>query len=71
LTKVDKVEEKIRNSLKSSNLDQYELEAKLREAIDVKIEEIVVKLGVPRESVHFIENYHETSKKVLFMYNIP
>ena len=61
LTKVDQVEEKIRNSLKSSNLDQYEIEAKLREAIDLKIEEVVLKLGVPRESVHFIENYHEKS----------
>jgi hypothetical protein len=59
---VDQVEEKIRNSLKNSNLDQYEIEAKLREAIDLKIEEVVLKLGVPRESVHFIENYHEKSK---------
>jgi hypothetical protein len=61
LTKVDQVEEKIRNSLKNSNLDPYEIEAKLREAIDMKIEQVVVKLGVPRESVHFIENYHEKS----------
>lgn len=66
LTKVDQVEEKIRNSLKNSNLDPYEVEAKLREAIDMKIEQVVVKLGVPRESVHFIENYHEKSTRVVF-----
>lgn len=65
LTKVDQVEEKIRNSLASTNLDPYELERRLREAIDMKIEEIVIKLGVPRDSVHFIENYHEKSSQVI------
>ena len=36
-------------------------ENKLREFIDMKIESVVLKLGVPRSSVHFIENYHDTS----------
>ena len=27
-----------------------------------------MKLGVPRESVHFIENYHENSKCVVEIY---
>jgi len=31
------------------------------EYIDEKIESVVLKLGVPRTSVHFIENYHEES----------
>lgn len=62
LTKVDKVEEKIREALKFSKEDEYHQEAKLRELIDIKIEEVVLKLGVPRENVHFIENYHENSK---------
>ena len=66
LTKVDQVEEKIRNSLACANMDPYELEGKLREAIDMKIEDVVVKLGVPRECVHFIENYHEKSIKPSF-----
>lgn len=43
-------------------MDPYEIENKLRESIDLKIESVVMKLGVPRESVHFIENYHENSK---------
>jgi len=59
LTKVDKVEEKIKEMLKKSKADEYQQEEKLREIIDMKIEEVVRKLGVPRETVHFIENYHE------------
>lgn len=31
----------------------------MREVIDMKIESVVLKLGVPRSSVHFIENYHD------------
>ncbi len=41
------------------NQDDYEREQKMREVIDMKIESVVLKLGVPRSSVHFIENYHE------------
>jgi DNA-binding XRE family transcriptional regulator len=59
LTKVDKVEENIKEALKKTTADDYQREEKLREMIDLKIEEVVRKLGVPRETVHFIENYHE------------
>ena len=38
-------------------LDDFEREHKLREVIDMKIEKVVLSLGVPRSSVHFIENY--------------
>ena len=34
-----------------------EKEQRLREIIDIKIERVVLNLGVPRSSVHFIENY--------------
>ena len=38
-------------------LDDFEREHKLREVIDMKIEKVVLNLGVPRSSVHFIENF--------------
>ena len=38
-------------------MDDFEREQKLRETIDLKIEKIVLNLGVSRSSVHFIENY--------------
>ena len=38
-------------------LDDFEREHKLREVIDMKIEKVVLSLGIPRNSVHFIENY--------------
>ena len=38
-------------------LDDFEREHKLREVIDTKIEKVVLSLGLPRSSVHFIENY--------------
>lgn len=41
-------------------LDDFERENKLREIIDRKIEKVVLNLGVPRASVHFIENYKST-----------
>ena len=56
---MDIVEEKIKESLKKSDLDEYQQESRLRELIDLKIEEVVSRLAVPRETVHFIENYHE------------
>ena len=59
LTRVDKVEEKFLKMKNVNNLTEYEREGKLRELIDKKIEDVVVKLNVPRENVHFIENYHE------------
>lgn len=48
LTHIDRVEASIRE------------EEKLREILDAKIEGVVMKLGIPRSSVHFIENYHES-----------
>ena len=36
--------------------------------IDEKIESVVLKLGVPRNSVHFIENYHEQSLILLISF---
>ena len=36
---------------------EFELEQKLREIIDMKIEKVVLALGISRSSVHFIENY--------------
>ena len=59
LTRVDKVEEKFLKMKNVNNLTENERESKLRELIDKKIEDIVLKLSVPRENVHFIENYHE------------
>ena len=59
LTCIDKVERKFLAEWDYLNLDDFEREQKLREVIDMKIESVVLKLGVPRSSVHFIENYHE------------
>lgn len=39
------------------DLDEFEREQKLREIIDMKIERVVLALGVGRSSVHFVENY--------------
>lgn len=36
---------------------EFEQEQKLREIIDMKIEKVVLSLGISRSSVHFIENY--------------
>lgn len=64
LTRVDKVEEKIKKQFeKLGKKDDDELESALRELIDTKIEDVVWKIGIPRENVHFIENYHGQCKK--------
>jgi len=55
LTRIDKVEAQVAQEY---DLDEFEAEAKLREILDLKIESAVLKLGVSRSSVHFIENYH-------------
>jgi hypothetical protein len=60
LTCLDKVELKILKKFK--NLSESDLDCKLREVIDSKIESVVCKLGVARDQVHFLENYHSTSK---------
>ena len=61
LTRVDKVEEKVNEifAAEKKTHSEHEKEAKLRELIDMKIESVVLRLGIPRASVHFIENYHE------------
>ncbi len=41
---------------------EFDHEAKLRELIDQKIESVVSKLSIPRNCVHFIENYHENKE---------
>ena len=41
-------------------LDDFEREHKLREIIDMKIEKVVLNLGIQRSSVHLIENYKST-----------
>ena len=46
-------------------LDDFEKDKRLREIIDVKIEKVVLNLGINRASVHFVENYksvHNPSK---------
>lgn len=43
-------------------MSESEKEMRKSEAIDMKIQQVVNKLSVPRSSVHFIENYHARSK---------
>ena len=47
-------------------MDDMEKEQRLREVIDLKIEKVVLALGVQRSCVHFIENYKsdEENQKV-------
>ena len=63
LTCIDKVEQ-IMNEDEEEKLgrplDDFEREHKLREIIDMKIEKVVLNLGIARSSVHFIENYKST-----------
>lgn len=57
LTRIDRVEEKL---IKQGGVaDAAEAELRLRQALDKKIEDIVMKLDVSRTAVHFIENYHQ------------
>lgn len=57
---MDKVEEQLvqdEEELTGRKIDDLEKEKKLREIIDMKIEKVVLNLGISRSSVHFIENY--------------
>lgn len=56
LTRIDRVEEQLARNGGFS--DQQEAELRLRQVLDKKIEDVVMKLDVSRTSVHFIENYH-------------
>jgi hypothetical protein len=60
LTCIDKIEQQLEEEWLEKigrKLDDFEREQKLREIIDMKIEKIVLSLGISRSSVHFIENY--------------
>lgn len=54
LSRIDRVEEQ----LAKTSGDPAETELRLRQILDEKIEDVVTKLDVSRNSVHFVENYH-------------
>eukprot|EP00448_Togula_jolla_P010308 CAMPEP_0170616264 /NCGR_PEP_ID=MMETSP0224-20130122/25778_1 /TAXON_ID=285029 /ORGANISM="Togula jolla, Strain CCCM 725" /LENGTH=351 /DNA_ID=CAMNT_0010942051 /DNA_START=28 /DNA_END=1079 /DNA_ORIENTATION=+ len=58
LTRIDRVEESLAKS--NGSVDPGEAELRLRQVLDNKIENVVMKLDVSRSSVHFIENYHSS-----------
>merc|ERR1712039_318710 len=58
LTRIDRVEEKL---AQASAGDVGDPSLRLRQVLDKKIEDVVMKLDVSRTSVHFIENYHTGS----------
>jgi len=55
LTRIDRVEESL---AKSAPADAGDAGLRLRQVLDKKIEDVVMRLDVSRNSVHFIENYH-------------
>jgi len=60
LTCIDKVEQQMLEEEEERlgrPLDDFEREQKLRDVIDMKIERVVLNLGISRSSVHFVENY--------------
>lgn len=60
LTRIDKVEQELVKTY--GKMEEHEKDQRLREIIDIKIESVVLALGVSRSSVHFIENYHSGIK---------
>lgn len=63
LTRIDRVEELFRLLREaawqeSATKDAADRELQLRQVLDRKIEEVCMRLDVPRTAVHFIENYH-------------
>jgi len=62
LTRIDRVEESL---AKDGPADLAEQELRLRQVLDKKIEDVVLKLEVPRTSVHFIENYHSGTGSIV------
>lgn len=58
LTRVDKLEERVKNDIRNGLL-VGDPEKLVKELQDQKIESVVSKLSIPRDSVHFIENYNE------------
>lgn len=59
LTRVDRLEDQIKRQIKKGLISANDWEISLKEIQDKKIEDVAFKLGVPRASVHFIENYHD------------
>eukprot|EP00403_Amphidinium_massartii_P017504 CAMPEP_0178427406 /NCGR_PEP_ID=MMETSP0689_2-20121128/29731_1 /TAXON_ID=160604 /ORGANISM="Amphidinium massartii, Strain CS-259" /LENGTH=349 /DNA_ID=CAMNT_0020049117 /DNA_START=59 /DNA_END=1108 /DNA_ORIENTATION=- len=55
LTRIDKVEEEL---AKEPGLQDADRDLKLRQILDKKIEDVVMRLDISRNAVHFIENYH-------------
>ncbi|CAE7817039.1 unnamed protein product [Symbiodinium sp. CCMP2592] len=58
LTRIDRVEESITKAGGQASASMADREMKLRQVLDKKIEDVCMKLDVPRTAVHFIENYH-------------
>lgn len=61
LTRIDRVEEQLARA-DGGLADPAESELRLRQVLDRKIEDVVMKLDVSRTSVHFIENYHASGE---------
>lgn len=61
LTRIDRVEEQL--AQKGGVADAAKMELRLRQVLDRKIEDVVTKLEVPRNSVHFVENYHSGGRR--------
>lgn len=64
LTRVDKLEDNISKQIKKGLIRAEDRLIKLKEMQDTRIENVAHKLGVPRTSVHFIENYHKKHTQV-------
>lgn len=58
LTRIDRVEESLAKTVPSGPDAAADPGLRLRQVLDKKIEDVVMKLDVSRSSVHFIENYH-------------
>ena len=43
-------------------INDFEHQQKIRDLIDMKVEQVVLNLGISRSSVHFIENYKYESE---------
>jgi len=62
LTCIDKLERQVieeEEDKVGQSMGEMDKEQKIRELVDMKLERVVLKLGVSRSSVHFIENYKE------------
>lgn len=66
LTRVDKLADKIDQLIRRGQALPREKEKLVKELQDIKIENVVTRLNIPRGSVHFIENY--TEERILASY---